>query len=100
MTTRMLAPTALALLAFSAATTRASEPGEYARRAREVTEHIQKDFFDPGSGLYFRSATERKPDYVWLQGVVTWTRRKREGSACCAADSGTTVDIVCGPNIG
>lgn len=69
MTTRMLAPTALALLAFSTATTRASEPGEYARRAREVTEHIQKDFFDPRSGLYFRSATERKPDYVWLQGV-------------------------------
>lgn len=47
----------------------AEVPGRYARQAREVTEHIQKNFFDPQSGVYFRSATERKPDYVWLQGV-------------------------------
>ena len=63
---RTLAPTALAL---SAATSQASEPGEYARRARELTEHVQKQFFDPRTGLYLRSATERKPDYIWLQGV-------------------------------
>jgi rhamnogalacturonyl hydrolase YesR len=48
---------------------RAAEPGEYARHAREVTDHIQKGFFDPKTGVYLRSATERKPDYVWLQGV-------------------------------
>jgi rhamnogalacturonyl hydrolase YesR len=69
MTTRTLAATALALFALSAGTAPASEPDEYARRAREVTEHIQKNFFDPRSGLYLRSETERKPDYVWLQGV-------------------------------
>ena len=28
----------------------ASEPSEYAARAREVTEHIQAKFFDPKSG--------------------------------------------------
>lgn len=66
---RTLAPTALALLALSAAISQASEPGAYARRAREVTEHVQKQFFDPRTRLYLRSATERKPDYVWLQGV-------------------------------
>jgi rhamnogalacturonyl hydrolase YesR len=66
---RALAPLALALLPLSAATSRASAPGESAQRAREVTEHIQKNFFDPRSGLYLRSEAERRPDYVWLQGV-------------------------------
>ena len=36
MTTRTLAPMALTLLVFSAVPAEASEPGEYARRAREV----------------------------------------------------------------
>ncbi|MDB5351999.1 MAG: hypothetical protein JWN86_3246 [Planctomycetota bacterium] len=58
------------VMALSFATAmQAAEPSHYAQRAREVTEHIQKNFFDPRSGVYFRSATERKPDYVWLQGV-------------------------------
>jgi mannose/cellobiose epimerase-like protein (N-acyl-D-glucosamine 2-epimerase family) len=60
---------AFALLTLTATTSPAADPGESARRAREVTQHIQKHFFDAQSGLYFRSATERKPDYVWLQGV-------------------------------
>ena len=47
----------------------AEEPVPYDRRAREVTEHIQKTFFDPRTGVYFRSLKERKPDYIWLQGV-------------------------------
>ena len=37
---------------------------------KEVTEHIQKNFFDPRSGVYFKSVTVRKPDYVWLQSVM------------------------------
>jgi rhamnogalacturonyl hydrolase YesR len=49
---------------------RAAEPSPYAAHAREVTEHIQKIFFDPQSGVYFKSLTIRKPDYVWLQGVM------------------------------
>ena len=48
---------------------RADEPAPYARRAREVTEHIQKTFFDPRSGVYLKSLSIRKPDYVWLQSV-------------------------------
>ena len=40
------------------------------RGKREVTEHIQKIFFDPQSGVYFKSMTVRKPDYVWLQSVM------------------------------
>ncbi|SIO65015.1 Glycosyl hydrolase family 76 [Singulisphaera sp. GP187] len=50
--------------------TRAANPGQYEQHAREVTEHIQKAFFDPQTGVYFRSATERRPDYVWLQSVM------------------------------
>src|SRR5947209_34978 len=42
----------------------------YAQHAREVTEHIRKEFFDPQSGVYFKSETVRKPDYVWLQSVM------------------------------
>jgi hypothetical protein len=56
------------LLSF-ALTTRA-EPNLYAQRARAVTEHIQKGFFDSQSGVYFKSVTLRKPDYVWLQSVM------------------------------
>src|SRR6185295_11444520 len=61
---------AAALLISLAAVARAEEPGQYAQRAREVTEHIQKNFFDPQSGVYFKSMTLRKPDYVWLQSVM------------------------------
>jgi uncharacterized protein YyaL (SSP411 family) len=50
--------------------TQAAEPNTYARRAHEVTEHIQKNFYDSKSGVYFKSMTIRKPDYVWLQSVM------------------------------
>ncbi len=53
-----------------AATTRAAGPSPDAQRAREVTEHIQKAFYDPQSGVYLKSMTVRKPDYVWLQSVM------------------------------
>ncbi|MGC4003172.1 MAG: glycoside hydrolase family 76 protein [Pirellulales bacterium] len=46
----------------------AAEP-DYAAQAREITEHIQKQYFDQKSGVYLRSMKERKPDYVWLQSV-------------------------------
>ena len=58
------------LFLFSVGALPAAEPNLYAQRAREVTEHIQKNFYDPQSGVYFRSETVRKPDYVWLQGVM------------------------------
>src|SRR4051794_11355273 len=61
---------AAVLILSCAGTSRGAEPGQDARRAREVTEHIRKNLFDPQSGVYFRSATVRKPDYVWLQGVM------------------------------
>jgi len=50
--------------------TQAAEPSQYAQRAREVTEHIQKNFYDSRSGVYLKSMTIRKPDYVWLQSVM------------------------------
>jgi uncharacterized protein YyaL (SSP411 family) len=60
---------AVLVLSFAGAT-QAAGPSQYARRAREVTEHIRENFFDPQSGVYFKSATVRKPDYVWLQSVM------------------------------
>lgn len=53
-----------------AGSTWAADPNLYARQGREVTEHIQKEFFDAKSGVYFKSTTIRKPDYVWLQSVM------------------------------
>jgi uncharacterized protein YyaL (SSP411 family) len=61
---------AAVLVLACAGETQATEPSQYAQRAREVTEHIQKNFFDPASGVYLKSMTVRKPDYVWLQGVM------------------------------
>lgn len=58
------------LLLFLAGALRAAEPNQYAARAREVTEHIQKTFFDPQSGVYLKSLQIQKPDYVWLQSVM------------------------------
>ena len=60
---------AVLVLSF-AGTIQAAEPSQYAQRTREVTEHIQKNFFDSQSGVYFKSVTVRKPDYVWLQSVM------------------------------
>jgi uncharacterized protein YyaL (SSP411 family) len=60
---------AVLVLSFAGAM-QAAQPSQYAQRAREVTEHIQKTLFDSRSGVYFRSMTERKPDYVWRQSVM------------------------------
>jgi len=53
-----------------AGATQAAEPSQYAQRAREVTDHLQKNLFDSQSGVYYRSVTVRKPDYVWRQSVM------------------------------
>jgi Glycosyl hydrolase family 76 len=60
---------AVLVLSFAGAT-RAAEPSQYAKRGHEVTEHIQEKFFDSQSGVYYKSVTVRKPDYVWLQSVM------------------------------
>ena len=61
---------ALVWLAACCAWAPAAEPNRYATHAREVTEYIQKTFFDPRSGVYLKSLRLRKPDYVWLQSVM------------------------------
>jgi hypothetical protein len=45
-------------------------PGQYGTEAREVTEYLQKTFCDPKTGLYIRSATDHKPDYVWREAAA------------------------------
>ncbi|QEH37691.1 Glycosyl hydrolase family 76 [Aquisphaera giovannonii] len=61
---------AAVLLFTSTAGALAADPGAYGARAEEVTEFIHRTYFDPASGAYARSLTERKPDYVWHQGVM------------------------------
>ena len=61
---------AAVLTLFLAGAIHAAEPSHYAYRAHEVTQHIQKNFFDSQSGVYFKSMKVRKPDYVWLQSVM------------------------------
>jgi hypothetical protein len=64
---------AMRVAAFVVSFASASHAGDtslYAQHAREVTEHIQKTFFDPRTGVYLKSLTQRKPDYVWLQSVM------------------------------
>ncbi len=60
----------LASIASSSGIALAEEPSPYAARAREVTEHIRRTFYDPKSGVYLKSLTIQKPDYVWLQSVM------------------------------
>ncbi|HEY2146807.1 MAG TPA: hypothetical protein VGH32_02650, partial [Pirellulales bacterium] len=61
----------VSVLAFSGLpAARADDSSLYAARAREVTQHIQRTFFDPKTGVYLKSLTIQKPDYVWLQSVM------------------------------
>ena len=60
----------LAATAALSAAALADKPSLYAARAREVTEHIRRTFYDPKSGVYLKSLTIQKPDYVWLQSVM------------------------------
>ena len=48
----------------------ADEPSPYTAKAKAVTKHIQTTFYDPKSGVYLKSLTIQKPDYVWLQSVM------------------------------
>lgn len=42
----------------------------YAAQAREVTEHLQKVFYDPRTGVYVKTPKDRTPDYIWRQAAV------------------------------
>src|SRR5579871_5913665 len=45
-------------------------PGEYGVKAREVMAYCQKTFWDSKTNLYTRSATDRKPDYIWREAAA------------------------------
>ncbi len=62
----------LALILFASAIALSAtddQPIGYAAKAREITDHIQTTFYDPKTGVYLKSLTIQKPDYVWLQSV-------------------------------
>lgn len=52
------------------ATRPADAPGKYGAEAREVMAHFQKTFFDPKTGLYDRSVTDRRYDWVWREAAA------------------------------
>lgn len=56
------------LLTLPISTSGAPAPASpYADKAKEVTAYLQKTFWDDASSLYIRTASERKPDYIWRQ---------------------------------
>jgi hypothetical protein len=67
---KTMMPAAVGLVLVLAGAGQGAESDEYEKQAKEVTEHIQKNYFDPQSGVYLKSMTLRKPDYVWLQSVM------------------------------
>ena len=48
----------------------APDPGLYGKRAREVMADIQKTFWNARTGLYSKSATDTRPDFLWGNGVA------------------------------
>lgn len=42
----------------------------YASAAREVMDHIQTTFLLPDDGLYAHSVTDRKPEFMWGNGIL------------------------------
>jgi uncharacterized protein YyaL (SSP411 family) len=53
----------------TSATTRGT-PAFFLLAAKEVTEHIQKHYWDPTTGLYAHSLDDRRPDAMWGNGVM------------------------------
>lgn len=49
---------------------RAAEPSEAVKRATEVTDHIQENFWNRGTGLYATAIDNKRPDYIWGSGVM------------------------------
>ncbi len=43
---------------------------DYGARAREVTEEIQRDFWNPQTGLYAGKPGAKNPDVIWAGGVM------------------------------
>ena len=45
-------------------------PGDYGARAREVAEEIQRDFWNPQTGLYSEKPGGKDPAVIWAGGVM------------------------------
>lgn len=75
---RMMVAAALVVLAMGCGVSRAVDPSTTQRAtaapflaaAREVTQHIQRNYWDPKTGLYATSLDDRKPDAMWGNGVM------------------------------
>lgn len=50
--------------------TRSAPDPFFAAAAQEVTQHIQKTYYDAQTGLYAHSLTNRDPDAMWGNGVM------------------------------
>jgi uncharacterized protein YyaL (SSP411 family) len=55
--------------AATAPATQASPPA-YLERAHEVSQYIQETFWDERAGLYKRSTSDARPDFMWPNGVA------------------------------
>jgi hypothetical protein len=57
------------LVLFLAASVACAAP-DYAARAREVSEYMQATLYRPEDGLYAVKTTDRKPDFMWGNGIT------------------------------
>src|SRR5438105_951048 len=51
-------------------TTRSAPAISFAAAAREVTDYIQKTYWDSKTGLYAHSTENREPEAMWGNGVM------------------------------
>ncbi|MGB7157821.1 MAG: glycoside hydrolase family 76 protein [Tepidisphaeraceae bacterium] len=55
------------------AATTTTQPSSFLAAAREVTASIQRNYWDPKTGLYAGSTEDRNPDHMWGNGVMCST---------------------------
>jgi hypothetical protein len=53
-----------------AASQSTSKPSAFLPMAREVAQHIQKNYYDPKTGLYIHSLKDRRSEAMWGNGVM------------------------------
>ena len=58
------------LPAAAPSTTQSTTPRSFRAAAQEVTQHIQKNYWNPRTGLYAHTLDDRKPEAMWGNGVM------------------------------
>ncbi|MEO5915404.1 MAG: glycoside hydrolase family 76 protein [Luteolibacter sp.] len=60
----------LAFGMFGSVSAQTTDSGVYGKQAAEVTEYLQKNFWDRKTGLYAAAIDKKTPDFMWGSGVM------------------------------